>query len=454
MHTTKVNRFIPYFWVLLFWIIPVTALSERYSEPIEIPSSFNPLGSGARAIGMGGAYISIADDAPASSWNPGCLIQLKWPEISFVLWQGWRIDNNMFESDPGANGKQAISFTDINYFSLAYPFTIGNLPVVVSLSYQNLYDFNRKWHLNFTYEEANYSDRSELQYTQAGNLSAIGLAGCVRLFPGFSLGMTLNIWNDWLTNNGWEQVSNKKAKGMIDFQNDGTLSPVVYSSQIKDSYSFKGINFNAGIKYQINDRVTLGMVYKSSFNADLSHKQSFISSLKIDQGATVPFFQSVHKEESLNMPCSYGLGVSFRFSDHFTVATDIYRTNWQDLIHTDDNGNQTHFLERPEIKEPDIDPTHQIRIGVEYLFINPVQRYVVPFRAGVFYDPAPAHGGNEQIFGMSIGSGIAIGAYVFDLAYQFRFGNDIGKNLFPSDKGFSEDLREHMVYRSFVYHLK
>ena len=34
-------------------------------QRIEIPSSFNPLGSGARALGMGGAFIAVADDATA-----------------------------------------------------------------------------------------------------------------------------------------------------------------------------------------------------------------------------------------------------------------------------------------------------------------------------------------------------------------------------------------------------
>jgi hypothetical protein len=51
---------------------------------ILVPSSINPVGSGARAIGMGGAYIGVADDATAASWNPGGLIQLERPEVSIV----------------------------------------------------------------------------------------------------------------------------------------------------------------------------------------------------------------------------------------------------------------------------------------------------------------------------------------------------------------------------------
>ena len=52
-------------------------------ERVEAPS-WNPVGSGARALGMGGAFIAVADDATAASWNPGGLIQLERPEISAV----------------------------------------------------------------------------------------------------------------------------------------------------------------------------------------------------------------------------------------------------------------------------------------------------------------------------------------------------------------------------------
>ncbi|OQX27222.1 MAG: hypothetical protein BWK80_06375, partial [Desulfobacteraceae bacterium IS3] len=52
------------------------------AQKIRIASSPNPVGSGARALGMGGAFIATADDATAASWNPGGLVQLKQPEVS------------------------------------------------------------------------------------------------------------------------------------------------------------------------------------------------------------------------------------------------------------------------------------------------------------------------------------------------------------------------------------
>jgi len=43
----------------------------------------NP-GFGARAMGMGGAFVAVADDATATYWNPAGLAQLEQPELSLV----------------------------------------------------------------------------------------------------------------------------------------------------------------------------------------------------------------------------------------------------------------------------------------------------------------------------------------------------------------------------------
>src|SRR5512134_1461371 len=46
--------------------------------------SLNRAGSGARAAGMGDAFIALSDDGTAASWNPAGLAQLRQPEFSLV----------------------------------------------------------------------------------------------------------------------------------------------------------------------------------------------------------------------------------------------------------------------------------------------------------------------------------------------------------------------------------
>jgi opacity protein-like surface antigen len=76
--------------------------------------------------------------------------------------------------------------------------------------------------------------------------------------------------------------------------------------------------------------------------------------------------------------------------------------------------------------------------------------YIIPIRAGVFLDPAPADGDAEDIYGLSLGGGVSYDHWVFDIAYQYRWGDDIGENALPKLK-FSQDITEHQVIGSIFY---
>ena len=62
-------------------ILPQSLLSQA---DFVLTNNFNFIGAGARARGMGGAFIGVADDATATSWNPGGLAKLEKPEASLV----------------------------------------------------------------------------------------------------------------------------------------------------------------------------------------------------------------------------------------------------------------------------------------------------------------------------------------------------------------------------------
>jgi hypothetical protein len=47
------------------------------AEVAKFSAEFLKIGVGARALGMGGAFVSIADDATATYWNPAGLVQLE-----------------------------------------------------------------------------------------------------------------------------------------------------------------------------------------------------------------------------------------------------------------------------------------------------------------------------------------------------------------------------------------
>jgi len=420
-----------------------SAFAADFLQRIEIPSSLNPVGSGARALGMGGAFIAVADDATAASWNPGGLIQLETPEVSAVGAYFHRTEDNTFGTNPEASGDQSVSEARLNYLSVTYPFTLFDRNMVVSLSYQNLYDFSRKWTFPLSQISETLAVNRNIDYQQDGTLSAYGPAYSMQILPGLSLGFSLNIWQDGIYKNEWKQVTKTTSSGtFFDI-------PFISESKSRDEYSFTGFNANLGVMWNITGQLTLGAVFKTPFTADLKRVSSFNASLDFKD---TPYVDSTVSHAfadygELDMPMSYGVGLAYRFSDQFSLAADVYRTEWGDFIYRDSKGKKTCPITGLPQGESDIDATNQVRLGAEYLFI--IGDYVIPLRGGAFYDPAPAQGRPDSIFGVSVGSGIAWGVIVFDVAYQYRFGNNVGRSMLKN-MDFSQDLTEHTAYASFI----
>jgi len=76
-------------------------------QNVVLRNSFNPTGAGARGLGMGGAFIAVADDGTAASFNPAGLAQLRRTEIAFVGFSD-RLQSSV--NVPGDDGVP--SFTD------------------------------------------------------------------------------------------------------------------------------------------------------------------------------------------------------------------------------------------------------------------------------------------------------------------------------------------------------
>jgi long-subunit fatty acid transport protein len=396
---------------------------------------------------MGGAFIAVADDATAASWNPGGLVQLKTPEISVVGNWFHRTEDVDFANHPEASGSQTVSKEDLNYLSIVYPFNFFKLNMVVSLNYQKLYDFARELDFQHRLETMSDSikiiDDSKWHHEQSGRFSAIAIAYCVQIVPQLSFGFTMNIWDNNLTPNKWEEISHSTGTLTVEYAGIPITAPV--KREEKNEYSFNGLNVNIGMLWRITNKLTTGLVLKTPFTADITREFYKAADQNEPYNST--------SDEKLDMPMSYGIGLSYKISDEFRISADVYRTQWQDYIYTDSNGIKTSPITHKSKDESDIDPTHQVRIGMEYLFVSSKSHYVIPLRAGVFYDPAPAQASPDDYYGFSLGSGFSMGRWVFDIAYQYKFGNDVGASLTPGPiVSQDQDVEEHMVYSSLIIH--
>ena len=74
------------------------------------------MGLGARAFGMGGAFVGLADDGTAAYWNPAGLIQLEKPEVS-LMYSALSLDRkyNFLNYARPLSGDSAIALSIINF---------------------------------------------------------------------------------------------------------------------------------------------------------------------------------------------------------------------------------------------------------------------------------------------------------------------------------------------------
>lgn len=341
--------------------------SPAFADLLEIPSSFHPVGSGARALGMGGAFIAVADDATAASWNPGGLIQLERPEISLVLDATHRIERNEFALHPEADGRETVSLASLNYLSTAYPFTILGRDMVVSLSYQRLFDFTRQWSFSLDQIADDGSIfHDDIDYRQDGALSAVGLAWAVEITPLLSVGVTLNRWDDDLSPNEWEQEI------VMTGHHDIAGHAITTYDRRVNRYAFSGTNANIGLLWRIDTDLTLGAVLKTPFEAALHYQRSSSTMVAFGDSAESASEYDIRQSEgkTLVMPLSFGLGLAWQITRTMRVALDVYRTEWDDFVLRDASGNETSPITGTSLDEADIGPTHQVRVGFEYLYIT------------------------------------------------------------------------------------
>jgi long-subunit fatty acid transport protein len=416
-------------------------------QQVGVASSPNPVGSGARAMGMGGAFIGVADDATAASWNPAGLIQLERPELSVVGDYSKRREEFSSGLRPEINNTGEADDINLNYLSAAYPLHFYR-NIVVSLNYQRIYDFNRSFSHRLDFNPAGFDLVQLKNFEQEGYVGAAGIAGAIQIMPNLSLGVTLNIWTGKLFwDNGWKEVFTERAVGT-----QGGV-PVTIDTLVSDEYAdFRGINANFGFLWNITPSFSLGGVIKTPFDASIDHKFTFSQTTQFGPPVSTTLIrqQGLVEEVELEMPLSYGLGLAWRISDSLTLDLDVYRTHWRDFILNDSSGNRFSPIDgRPE-SQSDIKDTTQVRVGGEYLFLFPEKHIAVPVRAGLFYDPEPSQGDVKDFYGLSVGSGIAYKRFIFDVAYQLRWGRNIDTgNLIAASEA---DITQHTILASMIIH--
>ncbi len=420
---------------VLAWL-PAVA---RAQSNVNTGTSMNPVGSGARAMGQGNAFIAVADDATAASWNPAGLSQLERPEISLAVEYLTSRGTISSSGHPETEDVSRMDVADLNYFSVAYPFHPGR-NVVLSLNYLKLYRFERE--LAFPVQwgattDAMYID-ARYEVEQTGSLSALAPAIGIDVTDRLSLGLTLNLWSDDLTQSS-SFTRTETEDGVFHVMGSNPYSLVTENRfEVESGYSVV-----LGALYRLTKQWTLGAVVKPGFALDLDHTYS-----NWFEGSYAPAtLIEAESDAELEMPLIVGAGVAWRPSDPLTVSFDATWTQWSEFNLYEHGTDWNPLTNRTEDAGRCEDAT-TCRLGAEYLLVYP--RYIVPLRCGVGYDPGPAIDQVDAFYTASVGTGLQVGRFAFDIGYEMRWGDGVNGSIYPAEWESSEDVLQHRVLASMI----
>ncbi len=377
----------------IFFVI-ATSVGITSAQFTYIPLDYNILGGGARAHGMGGAFIGVADDATATSWNPAGIAQLDKLEASAVA--NFSMKKYTFKTDINA---PSISYTykdeyttnsnhlAPNFFSLAAPLKLGGRNLVLAIAYQRMIDFG--------YDNEEDSTTYKWDYTVRGGIDAISPAIALQFTPKFMIGVAGNIIVNGV---------NHKSEFVNKTTNITTKEERVYKSS--------GFGINGGVLIQASPRFNIGASIRLPFTITDEYTYTWEQT-----GATS--FDTTHPDQETTYPMMFGLGVAFKPTDKLTIAADYERRNYESSEFTYGQPRTTEKMGWNNV--------NQFRVGMEYVVIG--SSAVFPIRLGFRTAPRVAYEKYEyngtttdstNITGLVFtgGFGMKFGNVWFDLAYE------------------------------------
>jgi long-chain fatty acid transport protein len=436
---------------------PVPSIAEDEKDFLGLTSL--ALGSGARAFGMGGAFLARADDATAASWNPAGLSYLRRPEFTVV---GAR---NTFVRQPTGVGftrlvRDSFAGSTLDFGAATYPIEIGPASGSVQLSLQRVFSF----HGDRTIERTDQL----LTSTGRGGFDVLALGTGFRVVPSLRIGATVNRWV-----NGYRQDRNRLAtRGTTDQNLD---------------FRLVGWNFNGGIIWSPLESLNLGVVGKTTMKGDIILVRSRTDIIPQPPADIIPQPPATttnaanstvlqtdddptpHRVPvSISIPGAVGAGISWRPWSVLTASVDFTRTFWSKgrihnfftLARTEPDQASPRpqvfqALRYPTLDDPVQSDTEQLRVGAEYVVLG--RRLKVPLRAGFFTDKQfffDFRGRAPRFLGYAAGLGVAAGPLLIDVAYLRETGNYLDPEADPEDpaaRGAQRSIRFNRVFVSIIY---
>lgn len=325
---------------------PAFAITDEEGNA-SLQFSFVP--PGARSLGMGGAFIGLADDATAAYTNPAGLTQLVNKEFS-LEYRNARFSTEFIAGDLPQYDTASSSEDGVGFLSFVMPFENWAIALYRHEFLRYSTDFIGAADSDFLFPFATEIDVKGVNY---------GVAAAFRFNPQFSAGVGV-------------------AYSQFDLDSI-TARPEFAAGQRGDD---DDIIFNVGLQWKPSDRLSLGAVYRDGGNFQYTADSVFLNQAgQLVQRAGFP-----KDDVEFNVPTSYGIGLNYKVTENFGINFDVARMEYSDLTSA---VRSSLVPDGPaadaEVKQLEIDDGTEIRLGAEYVYAE--AKYPIVIRAGLWRDP-------------------------------------------------------------------
>lgn len=419
-------------------LLPVAAAGQ-----VGIAFEFSFSNPGARSMGLGGAFVALADDATATFANPAGLVQLLDPEVSLEI-RHWSYSTpftytGRLTGQPTGLGLDTRTATERRDFDKD----------LTGMSFLSLVYPRKKWTFAFyRHLLANFEVRSATQGLFAegpGPLDTFrlfdrldrteleivgyGLTGAFEILENLSLGLGLTYFDGLLEGEQdqyrWDEDSLEGYFGATSYLAEKLVHRTDFVADGAD------IGLNVGLLWHLSDNWTLGGSYREGPTFLL--EVDLIGGPASDDPGLPP--GTVYSIDSpIAYPDVYGAGLAYRSpGKRMTLSFE-----WDHV------GYSSIFESLSEVTSSElIDDGEELRLGTEYVFLGSQPLFAL--RAGIWRDPdhqVQSSQDNELVEGL-IGQG--------EDALHWALGFGVAFERFQLDVALDSSERRDTVSLSGIY---
>jgi len=382
--------------LLVLFLISIFAVSSLFANGLSLNSI------GARALGMGGAMVGLADDPTAIYWNPAGLAGQNSSLYAFgtdiIPFGTYKFATYGIDAKTKTNNYASPNlFANYNMGKLAF-----GLGIFVPAG------------LGAEYNGADLINISGGDLEWMSKIAVIDIAPTVayKINDMFSFGVTGNIFY-----------------GMFDMKKPSTYtdtSGVTHGFQYSESSTGTGFGVSGGLLCKLSDMIQFGVSARTEIKVTMSGEA---------ENALMPLLgypETSDFDRDVAWPLWAAFGVAVKPMTNLTITADAqynqwaksedeFKTKFKDPVWkavTAATGDDTFVLDWKDCT--------QIRIGAEYMASEKLA-----LRAGYYYDPAPAPDETLTILFPSstnnvvtAGVGFCAGKFDIDFGLEYLMGKE------------------------------